>query len=309
MVVDPTVPDSGWPRAVLVIHNPDAGDGAHPVSLLRRVLAGAGYRPRYVSTEMAWQAALADPADLVVVIGGDGTVGGAVRLLAGRESQVALLPTGTANNLAKMLGIAGDARDVVRAWREGSVVPLDVWQVEAGTHREPFVEAMGGGLLATVIANARDLEPPTFILGNEFDRALHLLRRASEAEPSRRWEIEIDGVDHSGEYIGVEVMNGPFVGPNVPLAPDATPGDGELDVVLLREDDRASLVRRFESLATAQAPAPSSLHIARGRAVHVTPPSGVALHLDGETWDPGGREGERLRIVSAGTVRMLVGRR
>jgi hypothetical protein len=47
MVVDPTVLRSGWPRAVLVIHNPDAGDGAHPVSLLRRVLADAGYRPRY----------------------------------------------------------------------------------------------------------------------------------------------------------------------------------------------------------------------------------------------------------------------
>ena len=79
--------------------------------------------------------------------------------------------------------------------------------------------------------------------------------------------------------------------------------------MLLREDDRTSLVMRFESLATAQATAPSSLRIVRGHVVHVTPPSGVALHLDGDTWDPGVRDGGRLRIVSAGTVRMLVGRR
>ena len=94
----------------MVIHNADAGDGSQPPALVRRVLDDAGYEPRYVSTHADWEAALREQVDLVVLVGGDGTVAQAIRLLGGRQVPVALLPTGTANNLAKTMGIAGDAR-------------------------------------------------------------------------------------------------------------------------------------------------------------------------------------------------------
>jgi diacylglycerol kinase family enzyme len=45
----------------------------------------------------------------------------------------------------------------------------------------------------------------------------------------------------SEELLGLEAMNVRELGPNLPLAPDADPGDGLLDVVLVRSHDRDAL--------------------------------------------------------------------
>ncbi len=295
-------------RRLLVIHNAEAGDGSQPPALLRRVLDDAGYEPRYISTDADWGSALLDEVDLVVLVGGDGTVARAIRVLGDRKLPVALLPTGTANNLAKTMGIAGDVRDVVRSWRDGVVLPLDVWLAQAPDSREPFVEAVGGGLLATAMARGWELEAPTFILGSEFDRALHMLRIATANEPARAWGVTIDGFDHSGIYIGVEVMNGPHIGPNIPLAPDAQSGDGNLEVVLLQEPDRADLIERFGTLRDALTPAHGALRIVRGQEVRITAPGNVALHLDGDVWHQRLRREMHLEFHHAGAVDVLIGR-
>lgn len=298
------------PQNVLVIHNVHAGDASQPPSLLQGVLADAGLRARYVSAKEDWPGALDESVDVVVLIGGDGTVAHAVRLLGDQAIPVAVLPTGTANNLAKTMGIAGDARDVVAAWRDGLVVPLDIWRVSGpGQTQERFVEAIGGGIFASLMASDHELEAPTFILGGEFDRALHLLRAATRDEPARAWGVEVDGADHSGPLIGIEVMNGPLVGPNVPLAPEASHGDGRLDVVLIREQDRDGLLRRWASLPGAQSSAPGELLVVHGRDVRLRPPRGVALHIDGDSWSPSAHDGEAwYRIEPAGRVDILVGR-
>jgi diacylglycerol kinase family enzyme len=303
----PDARQGDWPGSLVVVHNPEAGDGSQPAHLLWGVIAHAGYEPRYVSTDADWKAALAEPADLVVLIGGDGTIGAGMAQMAGRPTPIAMLPTGTANNLAKSFGVAGDARDVVRAWRRSTSVPFDVWELRAGDRRERFVEAFGGGLFGTVVAEGHDLEPPTLILGSELDRALHLLRRASDQEPTRRWVIEVDGADHSGDYIGVEVMNGRYLGPNIPFAPEATPGDGMLDVVLVEADDRPSLKERFASLGSAQISRPGIGRVVRGHRVRLVAPPDVALHLDGDTWAADGSTADDLEIAPAGTVNVLVG--
>ncbi len=302
--------DHTWPRDVLVIHNEAAGDRSQPAALLRQVLEDAGYTPRYVSTADDWRATLQEPVDLVVLIGGDGTISEAASVLSGMEVPVALLPTGTANNVAKTLGVAGDARHVVASWRDGFVLPLDVWELRtAAGDPEQFVEAVGGGMVATVIARGHELEPPTYILGSEFDRALHLLREATSTEPERAWGVEVNGVDHSASVIGLEVMNGPYLGPNIPLAPDAAPGDATLDVVFIRAGHRDHLLKRFETLASAQTKVPGALDIVKGQRVRIRPPDGVLLHLDGDLWTSAGGSDRWVEIVPAGSVNIVVGRR
>ena len=290
----------------MVIHNADAGDGSQPPALVRRVLDDAGYEPRYVSTHADWEAALREQVDLVVLVGGDGTVAQAIRLLGGRQVPVALLPTGTANNLAKTMGIAGDARAIVRSWRDRAIAPLDVWVAQSPAGREPFVEAVGGGLIATTIARGWELEAPSFILGSELDRALHVLRDVAQTEPARRWSVTVDGADHSGDYLGVEIMNGPSVGPNIPLAAGAEPGDGSLDVVLLREADRVALVERFRTLPSALAATHAGPSVVRGRAVTIVAPGDVELHLDGDVWPQPRPHRAPIEIDHAGVVDVLV---
>ncbi len=101
-----------------IIHNPLAGSGhrrrSRQLDAARRVLAAAGIEADIQATAQAGAAttlarqAVEQGRQLVIVCGGDGTVNEAVNGLAGSQVPLALLPAGTANVLAKELGIPWD---------------------------------------------------------------------------------------------------------------------------------------------------------------------------------------------------------
>src|SRR5688572_3602256 len=64
--------------------------------------------------------------DCVVAAGGDGTVARAGRVLAGGEVPMAILPLGTANNIATSLDVNGLADEVSARWSRQHVVNIDV---------------------------------------------------------------------------------------------------------------------------------------------------------------------------------------
>src|SRR5687767_10564763 len=112
---------------VTVIHNPGAGDGETSAKELLAALREHGYQPQYHSSKGGdLGTALADPGELVVVAGGDGTVGDVAKRLAGRAIPVAVLPAGTANNIATTLGSEGPLRDQVARWAAARRRPFDV---------------------------------------------------------------------------------------------------------------------------------------------------------------------------------------
>ena len=97
---------------VTLIHNPKAGDQDESGKSLRKLLEGAGYEVRYHSAkEDGWKQALKKDADLVAIAGGDGTVGRVARRMAGRGIPLAVLPSGTANNIARSASTSGRWRN------------------------------------------------------------------------------------------------------------------------------------------------------------------------------------------------------
>jgi len=113
---------------VTLIHNPKAGRRRATPGALKKLLRDAGHKVLYRSSkERGWKDALMEPADLVVVAGGDGTVGRVARRLAGRCIPMALLPCGTANNIARTLGqLEQPFKRLVRGWQGARLVKLDV---------------------------------------------------------------------------------------------------------------------------------------------------------------------------------------
>src|SRR5688572_22103674 len=96
------------PLNVCLVHSPSAGQ-AHPTKEeIEGALARHGYRTTYRRIgEDGWPECLLPPTELVVVAGGDGTVTAVALQLAGRGVPMAVLPTGTANNIASALGSIG----------------------------------------------------------------------------------------------------------------------------------------------------------------------------------------------------------
>jgi diacylglycerol kinase family enzyme len=97
----------------LVCHNPKPG---HDKDIILAALKLADIESRYVSVkDDDFAETLKKGADLVVAAGGDGTIGKVLTGLSDRSIPVALLPLGTANNVARSLGIAGTPQELVES--------------------------------------------------------------------------------------------------------------------------------------------------------------------------------------------------
>jgi diacylglycerol kinase family enzyme len=300
---------------VTLVHNPDAGEDDHAGETLRSRVAEAGHHVSYVSmAQPRWLEELAETGDLVVVAGGDGSVGKVFRELATKEVPVTLLPFGSANNLARALGIDdADVERIVRGWSDGEARRFDVGEASASWGRAQFVESLGGGLLGGVMVRADRIEKVggVDVEGEEkVDLGLELLRDAIEDRSASRWHVQADGEDLSGEYLAVEVMNIGEMGPNLPLAPDADPGDGLLDVVLVRPDDRAGLLAYLAQRLRELDADPPALDVRRGEQIVLGPPEDVRLHLDDRLWpeDPAEPRPGNVVVTCARSFPILVPR-
>lgn len=111
---------------VALMHNPDAGNKNHKRAELMTLLRDAGFKPRYQSTNGNYDQALARPGDFIIAAGGDGTVRKIAKHLVGSGTPLAILPLGTANNIATSLGIAGETRDLIVALASARVKKFDV---------------------------------------------------------------------------------------------------------------------------------------------------------------------------------------
>ncbi len=234
---------------VTLIHNPGAGrQGPSDAPRLRRLLEEHGHEVRYQSSkEDGWKRALKKRTDLVVVAGGDGTVGKVARRMVDRGVPVALLPSGTANNVARSLGLVERPFEaLVRDWENARRVKLDIGVADGPWGERYFVEGVGAGLFAGVLADPAPKKAKK--RKGAVETGLERLRReAARCEPVQVNAL-LDGEDISGRYILVEAVNLRYVGPNLHLAHDSQPGDGHFDVVLVTEAERERLLYYLEHL-------------------------------------------------------------
>jgi diacylglycerol kinase (ATP) len=273
---------------VTLLHNRGSGLAATSTKALKKALQDAGFDVTDRSAKRGWKKSLELSADLVAVAGGDGTVAKIGQRLAGRNVPMAILPLGSANNIARSVGLAHDPIQLALAWRAAKPVPFDVGSIRAGRWRGAFVECFGGGIIGALIERGHEATAPDKLLGAERDRGLLLLRDIVRAAPQAAWQITIDGRDVSGEYLAVEVMNISTCGPVVPLAPEADPGDGAVDLVLVTENDRDPLLDYIDGRLQGDAKAPQ-LAVHRGREIKLRSAPGVIMHVDDELVEPAQR--------------------
>jgi diacylglycerol kinase family enzyme len=239
---------------VTLIHNPNAGDQDEDGKSLRKLLRDAGHDVRYQSAkENGWKRSLKKPADLIVIAGGDGTVGRVIRRVAARGIPIALLPSGTANNIARSLEqVERPFEELVRGWEKARRVKLDVGVAKGPWGERNFIEGVGFGLFAGLLASTEtdrktDKKSKPGGSAGKVESALRRLKKDAERFEAIEVAAKLDGKDLSGRYLMLEALNLRYVGPNMHLAPDSKPGDGEFEVVLVTEQERDRLVHYLES--------------------------------------------------------------
>ena len=242
-----------------------------------------------------------DP-DIVAAAGGDGTIGRAARRLAGTGVPLAILPLGTANNIARSVGTSTDIDALIEGWTNARRIRVDLGVVTGPWGARFFVEGVGSGLLPTAISEAKrrddfdDLPAHTQVVEG-ITTVNDVLSRLQPAQ----WTIVADGERTTQEFLLVEVLNLGAIGPNLVLSPGANPSDGLFRVVMAGEQHREELARYLQGLIDGRNDTPS-LMSQPARQVMLEGASEV--HVDDEVCSAEGRTIEM--HVQPGALELLM---
>lgn len=277
------------PRQLLIV-NPHAAGGraAERVAALRERLGPEFAGATVMLTEAPGHAEAlarqhAGEYDLLVAVGGDGTVGEvAGGLLAAGHDCLAILPLGTGNDIAWNAGLHG-WDDGVAALAGSAERRLDVLSAEFATPDGPRTRAVlvgaGAGSPAEVLGWATER------VKRRLGRWSYLYAALATALTFRSplFRITADGQVSEGRFLLVAVANGAeTAGHSMRMAPGAQVDDGLADVILARD---GGLWRRLVTLARlARGAHEGTAGATHGQAVEVRvdadPPA--RLNLDGD---------------------------
>jgi YegS/Rv2252/BmrU family lipid kinase len=246
------------------------------------------------AVDRAAAAAAAAAPDRLAVAGGDGSIGPVAVHAARAGLPLAVIPTGTANDFARAIGIPLDLRAAsALAATETRERPVDI--LRAGDR--PFLNAASVGLSVIAAHRARPLKR---LLG-PFAYALGAIQAGLTATPLR-CHVRADGAQvYSGPVWQVIVAGTGAFGGGSELD-DADPSDRLVDVAVLEAGPRVKLIRRAWGMRGGDLTAQPGVHHARGRVIDLQLAAGTAFNVDGEVCDVAPTRfcarGERVRVVS-----------
>lgn len=227
--------------------------------------------------------AVAGGLDMVIAAGGDGTLGQVATGLAGSNCVLGVLPVGTGNVWAHMLGLPqwtplGRATllDAARVLVEGEVHPIDLGR--AGDRY--FVLWAGIGFDAQI---AQGVEPHRDIRRNLGNITYYVaLIALGLGLRGTRVTVEIDGKAMRQRVIMVIVTNAQLYGPTVRLAPQAQLDDGLLDVYVFKGDNLFDALRHIFSVVVGTHHHDAKIETYTARRVEIRGDKPLPVHLDGE---------------------------
>jgi len=242
--------------------------------------------------------------DHVVAVGGDGMAGAIATAVArakpSGDGLFAVIPAGRGNDLARSYGIPFRPDGAARLLVDGQLRPMDLIEVTGADG----TRATAAGSLYVGIASVAGQ------IANEFR-----LIRGPVAYPAAAlralagWKPAVFGIDAAGSApasgaigtpdefpgYGIVVSSIPYFGAGMKVAPGAAPGDGMLEVVLMRHAPKLLFLRVLRMI---------------GNGTHVKLPqisTGRATNLE-VTCDrsmPVGADGESLRISFPLRIRVV----
>jgi diacylglycerol kinase (ATP) len=214
--------------------------------------------------------------DAVFVLGGDGTVMEVVGALANSGVAVGVLPGGTGNLVANVLGIPGNVRRAVPALLGGSERTFDLGQLPDDRY---FAFAAGVGVDVAMVERTTHGEKR--LLGM-VSYAL-TAARAAFGDNKLNLTVTVDGDVVRARPIMAMVANaGSILGGRFSLGPDVKPDDGELDLCLFVPETRRDVFALIWRILRKNFRPHPRMHFVRGRHFVLATDPPVSVQADGD---------------------------
>ncbi|MEA2651539.1 MAG: hypothetical protein QOI85_1260 [Chloroflexota bacterium] len=275
------------PLTPLVIVNPTAGGGRalRSVSWLRERLVTRPDVRLEITRRRGEAEALAAEAggshDRVIVVGGDGTVQEVVNglLSYGEPAAMGIVPLGSGNDLARSMGLPVELASAWRIAIGNATRRIDVAHARNGSGAERLFASAGGiGFDAQVAAAMADRR------GWQAGRAGYLLSTLNELRrfENRHVRLTIDGATETADVLFVAIANGAYYGGGMRIAPGASIDDGRLDVCVVGDISRLTVLRQLPNLYRGTHVNHPAVSMRSGTIVEADGDGDTRIHLDGE---------------------------
>ena len=239
--------------SVKLIVNPGAGNVSESANNLKLVI---GYleksglevdvafaKPKEKATPIA-RKANKDGYQIVIAMGGDGTIEAVMRGLIGSKVRLGIVPAGTENNIAMSLGIPKDLEKACALIASDNTLKLDMGQATTSKGRKfVFFEMATIGLSAAVYPDAN--KTASGKLSSIKATAMTFIHQ--EIRPKVFLTLD-DESKIEVETMLVMVSNTPVFGKNFMVAPDASLQDGLLDVSVYTDFGKIELLRYYAAV-------------------------------------------------------------
>jgi diacylglycerol kinase (ATP) len=176
--------------------------------------------------------------DLVAVYGGDGCVTSVASALHGSNLPIAIIPGGTANVMAKELGVPINTVEALDLLSQGK---HRIIKVDMGLANDiPFLLRVNMGIMADMVTRAdRDLKDSI----GQLAYGVTAVKTLVEAK-TVNYELNIDGQKISAQGVALTVTNSGNMGiGDFALQPDISITDGFLDVIIMKEKSLSSVIK------------------------------------------------------------------
>ncbi len=218
------------PRRALLVINENSRQGREGAKAAIEVLERGGIRLQRETSNRPESLAdiirqSAKTVDLVVLGGGDGTLSSAAPALVETNLPLGILPLGTANDLARTLGIPLDVADAARVIVEGELRRIDVGEVNG----KPFFNVASMGLSVGV---TRELTPDLKRRWGKLGYAVAGLRALWHMRPFSAVIRSGDEI-HKMRTLQISIGNGRYYGGGMAVEEGAEIDDGYLDLYSL----------------------------------------------------------------------------
>jgi diacylglycerol kinase (ATP) len=215
------------------------------------------------------------PPDLLAVCGGDGTINEVATSLPNPPVPIAVLPGGTANVLARELGLPLDPVRALKIALNKSVLRADLGELEGESHRR-FIFVAGIGFDAYAVYKARPSLKARIGMAAYAVAIIECLQNYSFPE----FYVALNG--RSFTATSCLVCNAKSYGGGMVFCPDANMTDGFLDVLIIEGVHRAGMARFLFSAWCGIQENPSWVHRVRTKELSIEGPTSVMVETDGE---------------------------
>lgn len=211
--------------------------------------------------------------DIIVAVGGDGTINEVASAIAGTNTVLGVIPYGSGNGLSRFLGIPMNAEGAIKLLNTGQAVTIDAGKMNG----KWFFNMAGMGFDAHIShVFAQGSEKRGFV--SYFKSSLKEIANYK----SQTYQLDVDGVKYEREAFMLSLANSSQYGNNAHVSPTASVQDGLLDVCIIKPFPLYRFPEMGIRMFTKTADSSKFVEIIKGKHIVIKRTQPGPIHLDGE---------------------------